>query len=126
MSKLTFSFTLNEDDSDELIVEVVGKHDVCPTCEGHGKVLAEGLRGVAFTYEDMSEAGPDFREDYMSGRYDVQCPECHGLRVVVVPDEQFMSDEEKAQLEEYHEHLQMVAQWDAEDAHTRRMESGGY
>lgn len=126
VSKLTFTFTLHADDDDEVTVEVPGKYDVCPECEGSGKVLCEGLRGVAFTYEDMDEAGPDFREDYMSGRYDVQCPECHGLRVVVVPDEQFMSDEQKAQLKEHEEHLRLVAQWAAEDAYTRRMESGGY
>ena len=126
MSKLTFSFTLEDDNGDEVVIEVAGKHDVCPECEGHGKVLCEGLRGVAFTHEDMSEAGPDFREDYMSGRYDVQCPECHGRRVVVVPDEQYMSDEQKAQLKSHYLQLEAEAQWAAEDAYTRRMESGGY
>ena len=113
MANLTYTVTLNKDDSDELIVEVAGKYDVCPCCEGTGKVLAEGLRGVAFTEDDFSEAGPDFREEYFSGRYDVQCSECHGLRVVIVPDEQFMSEIEKAQLQQWHEDRAESARIDA-------------
>jgi hypothetical protein len=32
--------------------------------------------------EEMDELGDDFREDYLSGVYDVRCAECGGERVV--------------------------------------------
>ena len=63
------------------------KRIVCPCCDGTGTELCEGLRGVAFSEEDMLEAGDEFREGYMRGDYDVHCAKCDGNNVVTVVDE---------------------------------------
>jgi hypothetical protein len=55
---------------------------VCYTCHGSGKVLCDGLRGVAFTQSEMDDMDDDFEDDYFGGRYDVGCPVCGGDNVV--------------------------------------------
>lgn len=58
---------------------------LCPQCDGDGTELCSGLKGVAFSEEDMIEAGDEFRESYMKGDYDVQCSECGGNKFVLEP-----------------------------------------
>lgn len=55
------------------------KFIVCPECEGTGSSSA--YLG-AFTSEEMWEQGDEFVEDYIAGRYDRNCDECKGQRVV--------------------------------------------
>lgn len=71
-------------DDDE--VELPTKFEVCGRCEGRGTHTNPSIDGNGLTAEDFAEAGDDFREDYMSGVYDVQCYECKGARVVAVVD----------------------------------------
>jgi len=55
---------------------------VCPRCEGRGSHVNPAVDGNGITADEMDELGPDFREDYLSGVYDVRCDECKGDRVV--------------------------------------------
>jgi hypothetical protein len=90
-----FKFTYsNHRNGAETEISVPGKFVVCPTCNGTGTELCEGLRGVAFSPEQMDE-DPDFRENYFGGRYDVACTECKGKRVVAAPDEDRMTKRER-------------------------------
>ena len=59
--------------------------EVCPLCEGEGKHVNPSIDAHGITADEFAE-DPDFRDDYTSGTYDVTCNECHGLRVVDVPD----------------------------------------
>lgn len=58
------------------------KFEVCPECQGSGRVLGSAFRGQALSEEYASD--PEFMEDYLGGAYDVQCDECNGLRVIDV------------------------------------------
>lgn len=58
-------------------IDLPRKWEICGSCEGEGTALCEGLRGVAFTSEEMDE-DPDFRSSYFGGHYDVACPDCSG------------------------------------------------
>lgn len=58
------------------------KFTVCPRCEGRGSHVNPAIDGQGITAEEMDDLGEDFRDDYVSGVYDVACEECHGLRVV--------------------------------------------
>lgn len=58
------------------------KFAVCPRCEGRGSHVNPAIDGNGITGDEMDELGDDFREDYLSGVYDVACEECHGERVV--------------------------------------------
>lgn len=60
------------------------RHEVCSTCHGHGSTSAHL---GAFTADDLWALGNEFREDYAAGWYDRPCPDCEGLRVVLVLDE---------------------------------------
>lgn len=108
--------TMYRFDYDDIEYEVPGKFELCPRCEGAGKhdhpAFENGL-----TQSDFEE-DPDFREEYLAGRYDVPCEECHGQRVVVVPDCERLSPEEKEVLNSYQE---MMAEDARERAHERRM-----
>ena len=54
---------------------------VCPVCNGEGKTVNPSIDAGGLTREDFDE-DPDFREDYMSGMYDITCRACNGQRVV--------------------------------------------
>jgi hypothetical protein len=57
------------------------KYQVCPVCDGEGKTVNPNIDAHGLTREDFDE-DPDFAEDYMSGRYDITCAACNGLRVI--------------------------------------------
>lgn len=59
-----------------------GRWIVCPVCEGEGKTVNPDIDSNGLTREDFDE-DPDFREDYMSGVYDIVCRACSGKRVVL-------------------------------------------
>jgi hypothetical protein len=65
----------------EFYVEVALHYEVCPTCEGKGHHVNPSIDANGLTASDF-EDDPDFRREYMSGTYDVQCYGCKGLRVV--------------------------------------------
>lgn len=65
------------------ILEVPFKYDVCPLCEGRGTHTNPSIDCGGLSVEDFAE-DPDFAEEYLGGKYDVPCYECHGKRVVPV------------------------------------------
>jgi hypothetical protein len=54
---------------------------VCPVCNGEGTTVNPNIDYNGLTHEDFDE-DPDFKEDYMSGVYDITCAGCSGKRVV--------------------------------------------
>lgn len=120
MAHLTTNLGHDEDGNP---IEVPGRWAICGRCEGHGKVdcFDGGL-----TSSDWHEMGPDDQDDYMAGRYDRACPECNGTGKVVEAD---IWDANGNVLPEYAEALKAhedELRWKRDDAHTRRMEMGGW
>jgi len=97
---------------------------VCDRCRGKGSHCNPAIDGNGLTREDFDE-DPDFEESYFRGDYDVACYDCKGLRVVPVVDEDALTPAAREQLRACERRSAQIAQWDAEDARTRRMESGG-
>ena len=60
--------------------------EVCPTCDGKGTTWHGWGRGDActFTASEWADLDEEDRDGYMNGRYDGQCPECHGANVVTI------------------------------------------
>jgi hypothetical protein len=56
------------------------QYETCPTCDGKGTHVNPSIDASGLTGEDMSD--PDFREDYLSGVYNVPCYHCHAKRVI--------------------------------------------
>lgn len=85
-SNQTVEVSYITEDGDEITVDLPAKYDVCPTCNGKGKHVNPSIDAGGLSQDDFYE-DPDFEEAYRSGRYDVFCYECKGVRVVPVIDE---------------------------------------
>lgn len=85
---------------------------VCDVCDGHGAYVNPNVDAHGITRAEMDEMGEEFEEDYRSGRYDVVCEECHGTRVVPVPDEGALNAE--AFNQHVREHYEYLAEREAE------------
>lgn len=85
---------LYDDDGNDVPHELPVKFDVCPTCRGNGSHVNPSIDCNGLSYDDFNE-DPDFREEYMSGRYDVQCYGCDGKRVVPQIAEERFTQEHK-------------------------------
>jgi RecJ-like exonuclease len=124
VSTTTIKFTSENDDGEEIEHELPAKFEVCPGCEGHGTRLCEGMRGHAYTVEEFNETfDEEEREAYFTrgSHYDVTCEECHGKRVVAVPDESACrSDEAKETLRIYEAKLRDDYEYAREVAAERR------
>jgi hypothetical protein len=109
-----FKFTVIDDEGYEVEHEVPARYEVCERCEGSGKhdhpAFSNGI-----TSSEWAEWDYDERESYLRGRYDVTCEECKGQRVVLHPDEDRCTPEQKQALEEYYRVC-------AEEAQERRWE----
>lgn len=92
---------------------VPAKYEVCGRCRGNGTHTNPAIDGNGITQSEMDELGDDFREDYVSGRYDIQCEECKGERVVLVIDEDRATP---AQLAAWERQCQEEAEYRAERA----------
>ena len=83
-------------DDEDSFVKVPAHWVICSTCRGNGQ---HSLGMGCFTQDDMDEQGPDFREDYMSGRYDQSCEPCSGTgKVLVINRDAPMNAQQKAAL----------------------------
>jgi len=92
--------------------------EVCDGCHGTGTHVHRAIDGNGITASEWAEWDQDDREDYMGGRYDVQCVDCHGRNVMPVVDWDNVPDEIA---ERVHAHLEWEADYAAECAHERRM-----
>ncbi len=112
------------DESDCVGVEVPATLEVCDVCEGRSTVVNPSVDGGGITPEEFDD-DPGFREAYLAGRFNVQCPKCGGARVYPALNTQgnprvealakFLADEDADERDE------RIA-----DRHTFYMESGGY
>lgn len=79
-------FVYIDDDGCEIELELPATKEVCSRCSGKGKIVNPAIDGNGLSREDFEE-DPDFKEDYMSGMYDIVCPTCNGTNVIDVVDE---------------------------------------
>lgn len=60
--------------------------EICDVCRGNGTHVNPSIDCGGLTSQDFDE-DPDFREDYMSGMYDVSCVQCSGSGKIPVAGE---------------------------------------
>ena len=118
---VTFSVTVEDDEGEyEETVTVHAKYEFCPTCQGRGQHVNPSIDANGLTAEDFAN-DPDFRDDYLSGTYDVDCYGCGGRTTILVPDTNRMNDDEKRLLNAHEEEDIADAEYAAECAHEQRM-----
>jgi len=120
------TFTIEDDDGEEITYLLPTKYEVCDRCRGTGRHVNPNIEpyGGGFTYSEWQEAcyeDPDFAEDYFSGVYDVICSECKGLRVVPVVNEDVLDEKQQETYKIYLEMQRDAAYTAAEMAAERRM-----
>lgn len=103
----TITLIFADENEQEISIELPAKRIVCTECGGTGFVLAGGLRGESFTESEFYETfeDPEDRAEYFrpGGKYDTQCDLCHGKNVIVVVDEDRLTDAQNLQFEAYNE-----------------------
>lgn len=102
------TFTIDNDEGEEIEVTLPVRFEVCSRCEGKGKHVDPAVDEGGISPEEFAE-DPDFEEGYFEGRYDVTCHECDGLRVSEVVDEERVTDAQRPALDAYREHHESVA-----------------
>ena len=86
------------EDEDGTKTELPWKWEICPTCDGRGKHVNPSIDSGGLTSRDFYE-DPDFRDEYMSGRYDVTCYQCGGRSSVPAVDLDRLTPEQRDRLE---------------------------
>lgn len=99
----TMKFTVVDEGCE--IGEVSAIYEVCPRCDGKGTHTNPSIDENGLTHEDFEREGPEFREDYFAGKYDVTCYSCEGKRVVPVFTDSPTEEEKKIiqQYEDWHD-----------------------
>lgn len=82
---MNVTMKLHDRDCKLVEVDLPGRYEVCPRCEGRGSIVNPSVDGNGLDANAFAE-DPDFKEAYFSGVYDIHCPECHGQKVVAVAD----------------------------------------
>ena len=79
----------DDDDGDPLDDEYEARTSfcMCSMCRGSGRVVDPKIDASGISQDEFDE-DPQFKRDYYGGMYDIQCPECKGVRVV--PDGETM------------------------------------
>ena len=116
----TMMITICSDDGEETEHELPSKFEMCNKCEGKGKHVNDAIDGHGISREEFDQ-DPDFEEAYFSGRYDVTCEECNGLRVEAIIDEDKLSAKQKEVFELYIDQQQCDAYNRAEQLYEQKM-----
>lgn len=123
MSKRTITITLMDDEENEVEHELPATNEVCGRCDGFGTHTNPNIDGNGITSSEWAEWDYEERESYMNGDYDVTCEECHGNKVVLVPDPNVMSEEQKKIFAQWEEQEEERAAFDADWRREQEMES---
>jgi hypothetical protein len=102
---------------DSVPVRLPAEYKVCSVCRGKGTHVNPNIDRHGLSREDFDE-DPDFREDYMNGRYDMVCNGCKGERVQAWPDWKRVDPALRARVEA---HFEEEANYRAECEAERRM-----
>lgn len=92
--RMVFELEWENEEGDPIELELPARYEVCDLCQGKGSHTNPSIDSNGLTREDFDE-DPDFREDYLSGMYDVPCYRCGGSRVKPVLNEEMATEEQK-------------------------------
>jgi hypothetical protein len=119
-SAMTVQICLEDEEGDEFFETLPVKFEVCPTCDGRGSHVNPSIDSGGLCSDDFHD-DPDFEEEYFSGRYDVNCYECGGKRVVPVVNDNNLTDDHRRIIADLEERARWEAEYEAEVAMEIRM-----
>lgn len=83
-------------DDDDNKITLPTRTVACWYCDGAGRISNPAIDGNGISADEWAEWDDESQDDYLSGRWDVPCPDCEGRRTVEVPDEARCSADELA------------------------------
>jgi hypothetical protein len=95
MADLTLDFSVGDE-----TWTFPASYRVCGRCEGSGTITNPSIGAITREEWDR-DWGEDEQEGYLSGRYDVTCPDCGGKRVVPEADQARFTDADRAAWVDY-------------------------
>lgn len=93
--QMTLTFTIENDDGEEEYRTFPAKFCLCELCEGKGKHVNPAIDCNGLTQDDFDD-DPGFKEEYLSGQYDIDCNMCNGKRVIPYVNEDALNEKQKA------------------------------
>jgi len=117
---MTLTYRMEDDDGLEEEIVLPARFEVCPTCSGKGAHVNPSIDAHGISREEFDE-DPDFRDDYLSGAYDVACYGCGGKRVVPEVNDENLSEEGKAMLARVQARDEREARYRAQQRHEQAM-----
>jgi hypothetical protein len=118
MGHRTIRVTFWREDADgdevEATHDLPAKFVACYECEGEGSTYLgwSNRDQPVYTSEDLAD-DPEWAEDMFAGRYDRPCPTCKGERVMLIVNEDALTDEDAEAWESYQEEQESEAYYDA-------------
>lgn len=92
--RMTLSFTFENEDGEEERRTFPAMFCLCELCDGKGKHVDPAIDCNGLTQEDFDD-DPGFKEEYLSGRYDIDCNMCGGKRVTPCVNENALNEDQK-------------------------------
>lgn len=98
--KISYADIVRQAISDEQINPCSVREEwvICSLCRGSG---GHSNRFGAYSAQEWNECDDEFRDNYISGRYDESCENCDGTGKVLMLDESELSDEARDYLNDY-------------------------
>ncbi len=118
----TLSYSYIDAEGDEQTLTFPAKYEVCYRCEGEGKHVNPNVDGHGISSEEWErDWDEEEREAYFTGRYDVECEECKGHRVIAVVDETLLRETQKVEYQLYKDFKEQEAHYAYESKREREM-----
>lgn len=76
---------------EEILIELPSRYEVCWLCDGKGSHTNPLIDGNGLTESDLQDWDYEMWDDYRSGKYDVDCWACNGLRVQEVVNSSYVN-----------------------------------
>jgi hypothetical protein len=112
--KIYILFSIENDEGKEIVHKLLCKWNVCPNCEGNGEHVNPSIDSSGLNFNDFDD-DPSFKDDYISGAYNICCLQCNGKRVIPVP----VLNDDAAIVKLYKQHLKDEDDWIDESASER-------
>jgi hypothetical protein len=98
--KTTYAEIIRQAIEDEQIARCPIREEwaICDLCRGSG---GHSNRFGAYSADEWNEHDDEFRQNYLSGRYDAACEDCSGTGKYLVLNEDELSDEAREYLYDY-------------------------
>jgi hypothetical protein len=101
------------DEESDMEIALPTMNEICHRCDGEGVHTNPSIDGNGISTDDEIWQDEDFRDDYMTGAYDILCEICGGNKVIKVVDRDRCDPAKLAQFDREQEEIWAMDAMDA-------------